>query len=88
MLFCEFLTVFVVEMYCNEFVKHTMVQIHSNCLRKAFTRLPIQIFSDTKFSQTFADLKVPDSYSIICDNFVSDSYSICDNFVSDSWSLV
>ena len=55
MLFCEFLTVFVVEMYCNEFVKHTMVQIHSNSLRKAFA----QDFSDSNF----LGYKVPTNFS-------------------------
>ena len=29
---------FVVEMYCNEFEKQTMTQIHSNLIRKSLTR--------------------------------------------------
>ena len=36
----------VVEMYCSEFVKHTMVQIRSKCLRKALTG---GVFSDSNF---------------------------------------
>ena len=37
---------FVVEMYCNEFEKHTMVQIYLNSSRKSFTR---HVFSDSNF---------------------------------------
>ena len=76
MLFREFLTAFVVEMYCDEFEKHTMVQIYSNFFTKnCYMRYWIQISSDTKLPQTFPDSKVADSYSI-CDNFVSDSCSL------------
>ena len=42
----EFLTVSVVEMHCNKFVKHKMVQIHSNYLPTVFTR---DVFSDSNF---------------------------------------
>ena len=59
MLFCKFLTVFVVEMYCNEineFGKHTMVQIHSNSLQTAFTRgvfVGFQFFWIRSFQKLF-----------------------------------
>ena len=60
MLFREFLTAFVVEMYCDEFEKHTMVQIYSNFFTKnCYMRYWVQISSDTKLPQTFPDSKVP-----------------------------
>ena len=78
MLFCEFLVVFVVEMYFNEFEKDAMVRIHLNSSQKALTR-------DVLFGFKFSRIQ---GFTNFSDSTVTDSCSICDNFVSDSCSFV